>query len=165
LTDENPKTRVLGLDVGERRIGVAISDPERTFALPLNSVDGRDRGAAITAIAAIAADDDVSDIVVGLPLTLNGDMGSQAARTTAFADALKERLGLSVHLWDERLSSQEAQRRVADEHQPAHAKGRRLRSRKIDADTDALAASIILQAYLDSHRRKKHAATPQEQEN
>jgi putative Holliday junction resolvase len=147
--------RVLGLDVGERRIGVAISDPDRRFALPLHSVDGRDQASAIDAIAAIAAEDEADEIVVGLPLSLSGEAGKQAEKTTAFADELKQRLGLPVHLWDERFSSQEAQRRVAEEHQPSGSKGRRMRSKRVDADTDALAASIILQAFLDGRRWRK----------
>jgi putative Holliday junction resolvase len=147
--------RVLGLDVGERRIGVAISDPDRRFALPLHSVDGRDHASAIAAIAAIAVEDDAGEIVVGLPLSLSGEAGKQAEKATAFADELKERLGLPVHLWDERFSSQEAQRRVAEEHQPSGTKGRRMRSKRVDADTDALAASIILQAFLDGRKSRK----------
>jgi putative Holliday junction resolvase len=92
--------------------------------------------------------------VVGLPLSLSGEAGRQAERTMAFADALRDRLGFTVHLWDERLSTQEAQRRMAEERPGAGAtKGRRLRSRKVAADTDALAASIILQAFLDSRSR------------
>jgi putative Holliday junction resolvase len=140
--------RVLGLDVGARRIGVAISDPDRRFALPLHSIDGRDTNAAIREIGEIATGDEVTDIVVGLPLSLSGEAGPQAEITTAFARQLEQRLGLTVHLWDERLSTQEALRRVADEHNP----GGRERSRRVEADTDAIAASIILQAFLDRHR-------------
>ncbi|MPZ50038.1 MAG: Holliday junction resolvase RuvX [Dehalococcoidia bacterium] len=143
--------RVLGLDVGERRIGVAISDPDRRFALPLHSIDGRDRRAAIDEIIRIATGDEVGEIVVGLPLSLSGAAGAQAETTEAFAKALEERLPLPLHLWDERLSTQEAQRRIADEHNPS-GRGRRPRARRIEADTDALAASIILQAFLDRRR-------------
>jgi putative Holliday junction resolvase len=134
--------------VGERRIGVAISDPDRHFALPLHSLDGRDQRAAIASIADLAREDEVGELVVGLPLSLSGEAGPQAQTTTAFAEALEQQLGLPVHLWDERLSTQEALRRVT----PEPNRSRRERTRRLEADTDALAASIILQAYLDSHR-------------
>ena len=145
--------RILGLDVGERRIGVAVSDPDRRFALPLHSVDGRDQRAAIQEIAALANEDEISELVVGLPLSLSGESGIQAEKSTAFAQALEAQLGLPVHLWDERLSTQEAIRRVADER-PQGRERRGRTQRRPEADTDALAASIILQAYLD---RQKNA--------
>jgi len=136
---------VLGLDVGERRVGVAVSDPERRLAVPLRSV-GRD--GAIEALAVLAREYEVADVVVGLPLTLRGEAGPQAESASAFARELERRLRLPVHLWDERLSTQEAQRRVLA---PSKRRGRRERTPR-PVDTDALAASIILQAYLDRQR-------------
>ena len=135
----------LGLDVGERRVGVAVSDPERRLAVPLRSV-GRD--GAIEALAVLAREYEVADVVVGLPLTLRGEAGPQAESASAFARELERRLRLPVHLWDERLSTQEAQRRVLA---PSKRRGRRERTPR-PVDTDALAASIILQAYLDRQR-------------
>jgi putative Holliday junction resolvase len=145
-------TRILGLDAGERRIGVAISDPERSFALPLRSVERDARGGSdFEALAALARDEEVDEIVVGLPLSLSGEDSAQTQRARDFAAELERRLGLTVHLWDERLSTQEALRLVAG---PERGGGRRGRGRQTPpaADTDALAASIILQAYLDAHR-------------
>ncbi|HEY4685943.1 MAG TPA: Holliday junction resolvase RuvX [Dehalococcoidia bacterium] len=135
----------LGLDVGERRVGVAVSDPERHLAVPLRSVA---RDGAIEALAALAREYEVADVVVGLPLTLRGEAGPQAESASAFARELERRLRLPVHLWDERLSTQEAQRRVLA---PSKRRGRRERTPR-PVDTDALAASIILQAYLDRQR-------------
>ena len=135
----------LGLDVGERRVGVAVSDPERRLAVPLRSV-GRD--GAIEALAVLAREYEVADVVVGLPLTLRGEAGPQAESASAFARELERLLRLPVHLWDERLSTQEAQRRVLA---PSKRRGRRERTPR-PVDTDALAASIILQAYLDRQR-------------
>lgn len=142
--------RVLGLDVGERRIGVAVSDPERRFALPLRSVERDRQSGELGAIDSLARADEVVEVVVGLPLSLSGESGPQAESTTAFARELERHLGLPVRLWDERLSTQEALRRVGDEG-PSR-KRRRERSQTTGADTDALAASIILQAYLDRQR-------------
>ena len=135
----------LGLDVGERRVGVAVSDPERHLAVPLRSVA---RDGAIEALAVLAREYEVADVVVGLPLTLRGEAGPQAESASAFARELERRLRLPVHLWDERLSTQEAQRRVLA---PSKRRGRRERTPR-PVDTDALAASIILQAYLDRQR-------------
>ena len=135
----------LGLDVGERRVGVAVSDPERRLAVPLRSVA---RDGAIEALAVLAREYEVADVVVGLPLTLRGEAGPQAESASAFARELERRLRLPVHLWDERLSTQEAQRRVLA---PSKRRGRRERTPR-PVDTDALAASIILQAYLDRQR-------------
>lgn len=146
-------TRVLGLDAGERRIGVAISDPDASFALPLRSVDRDAKGGRdFEALADLARDEEVAEIVVGLPLSMSGEDSAQTQRARDFAAELERRLGLTVHLWDERLSTQEALRRVG--HEGRGAAGRRGRGRPTPpaADTDALAASIILQAYLDSKR-------------
>jgi putative Holliday junction resolvase len=150
LAETRRRGRVLGLDVGDRRIGVAVSDPDRRFALPLNSID-RARGGELSAIADLARQDEVDEVVVGLPLSLSGESGPQAASTSAFAAEIERHLGLTVHLWDERLSTREAERLVSDERRGG---GRRRadRSRVAAADTDAIAASIILQAYLDSER-------------
>jgi putative Holliday junction resolvase len=92
----------------------------------------------------------VGEFVVGLPLSLSGESSAQTERARAFARRLEERFGLPVHLWDERLSTQEAIRRTEGEGRRG---GRRGRSRQTPAaDTDAIAASIILQAYLDARR-------------
>ncbi|HEX5142043.1 MAG TPA: Holliday junction resolvase RuvX [Dehalococcoidia bacterium] len=140
--------RILGLDAGERRIGVAISDPDASFALPLRSVivDGTE----FDALEAFIHGEDVGEFVVGLPLSLSGESSAQTERARAFARRLEERFGLPVHLWDERLSTQEALRHTEREDRRS---GRRGRGRQTPAaDTDAIAASIILQAYLDARR-------------
>ena len=142
-------TRILGLDAGERRIGVAISDPDASFALPLHSiiVDGHE----LSAIEAYVRDESIEAIVIGLPLSMSGESSAQTERARAFASKVEERLGLPVHLWDERLSTQEALRHAGGGEK--RRSGRRSRGRQTpQADTDAIAASIILQAYLDSLR-------------
>jgi putative Holliday junction resolvase len=142
-------TRILGLDAGERRIGVAISDPDGSFALPLRSilVDGRE----FDTVDAYVRDEGIEAIVIGLPLSMSGESSTQTERARAFASKVEARTSLPVHLWDERLSTQEAMRHAAagDDRRT----GRRSRGRATpQADTDAIAASIILQAYLDSLR-------------
>lgn len=140
--------RILGLDVGERRIGVAISDPFGSFALPLRSITRARARDDLEAIARICESEEVAEVVAGLPVSLSGDEGAQAQVTRDFAAVLEKRLGLPVRLWDERLSSREADRRVQD----SRGRGRDRGTRTPAVDTDAIAASIILQAYLDHLR-------------
>jgi putative Holliday junction resolvase len=132
--------RILGLDVGERRIGIAISAPEGRLAVPLRVLNRRDEDADIAAIAELARSEQVEAVVVGHPLSLSGAAGPQATRVEVFARRLAESTGLSLDLWDERLSSVQAER------VPAPTKRGRRRPR------DDLAAAIILQSYLDRHR-------------
>ena len=141
----------MGLDVGERRIGVAISDPERRLAVPLHSVIRDGRGSEMDALAKLVAIEEIVEVVAGLPLSLSGVAGQQAQITSAFAAELERRLGLPVHLWDERLSTHEAMRLVSNDRRG----GRGGRGRQKEPDTDALAASIILQAYIDRLRFKQ----------
>jgi putative Holliday junction resolvase len=148
-----PPTRILGIDAGDRRIGVAISDPARSFALPLRSIlaDGRE----MDALRTLAAAEEVGELVVGLPLSLSGEDSAQTQRVRDFANRLEAYLLLPVQLWDERLSTSEAQRLSDD---PGRSRTRRGRARQAPPiDTDALAASIILQAYLDRLRFQRNA--------
>ena len=110
-------------------------------------------GSDFEALATLARDEEVAEIVVGLPLSMSGEDSAQTQRARDFAAEIERRLGLRVHLWDERLSTHEAMRLVGDEVRSGGG-GRRGRGRPQPpaADTDALAASIILQAYLDAQR-------------
>jgi putative holliday junction resolvase len=148
----SPAGRLLGLDIGERRVGVAISDPEQRLAVPLHSLVRDGRGSELAALMELARREEVAGLVVGLPLSLSGDPGAQAQSTRAFAGRLEAELGLEVQFWDERLSTQEALRLTL----PAEGtRGRRRSGKAPAADTDALAAAIILQAYLDSRRQDR----------
>lgn len=148
--------RVVGLDVGERRIGVAISDATRTLARPLvvltRSRGGNDAvGLAVDLVAAeiarLAAEEDgVQAVVVGLPRRLDGSPNEMTALVLAFADALRVRVGLPVVLQDERLSSREAESRLAVRERDWRVRKQRL---------DAAAAAVILQDYLDSRAMLK----------
>ena len=132
--------RILGLDVGERRIGLAISTPEGRLAVPLRVLERRAATADLEAIAALARAEQVEMIVIGHPLSMDGTAGVQARRVEAFARALAKAAGLPFELWDERLSSVQAERSVR------LARGRRR------APSDDVAAAIILQGYLDRRR-------------
>jgi putative Holliday junction resolvase len=134
--------RMLGLDVGERRIGVAISAPGGRLAVPLRIVEARDDLADARAITSLARGEGAEAVVVGHPLSMSGKTGAQARRVEAFARTLADLSGLPVELWDERLSSAQAERLQRN----APGKGRRRR-----APTDDLAAALILQSYLDRH--------------
>lgn len=148
--------RILGIDAGERRIGVAISDPGGSFALPLRSIVAD--GSEFEQLQTLVRDEAVADVVIGLPLSLSGEASDQTERARAFAAEAESRLGVTVHLWDERLSSRQAENLVSG-REGREREGRRRRGGKGSAapDTDALAASIILQAYLDRLRFEPNA--------
>lgn len=134
---DSPRT-FLGLDYGVRRIGLAVGDADRRLAFAVATHhEGRD-GSAIDFIARLVRERQIQALVVGLPLKTDGSEGDIAVKVRRFACLLETRLGLSVTLWDERYSSQEADRWL---------QGRR---RVEKGDRDALAAEIILQSYLDS---------------
>ena len=142
--------RILGIDAGERRVGLALSDELRLLARPLRVLH-RDRGLApvLDEIAALGRAEDVRLVVVGWPLNADGSAGRQAARAAAFARLVEHVLGLPVQLWDERLSTQEAQARL-------RAQGGRGRTRA-RAEVDAVAAAVILQDFLDAQARQPEA--------
>lgn len=132
--------RVLALDLGDVRIGVAISDPDRRLAVPLGTIH-TGAPADLKAVASLVREHDVALVVVGHPLLLSGDAGDRARHAEAFADALRSVLPVPVALQDERLSTVEADRALRE----AGASGRRRR-----AVVDRSAATVILQAYLDA---------------
>jgi len=133
--------RILGLDVGERRIGVAVVDEGVRVALPVAVVERRELPADLDAIARLVQEQGAEALVIGLPISLNGSLGPQAQAVKAFGQELAGRLPLPIEYWDERLSSVEAQRRLAS---AGH------RGLKAKAKRDAAAAAIVLQSYLDA---------------
>jgi putative Holliday junction resolvase len=134
--------RVLGLDLGDARIGVAISDDERRVAVPLGTVR-TGAPADVKAIAELVRGHDVSLVVIGHPLLLSGEAGERAHHAERFADALRRFLSVAVELQDERLSTVEADRSLR-----AAGAGGRERRRAVDRS----AATVILQAWLDAAR-------------
>jgi putative Holliday junction resolvase len=156
--------RSLGLDVGDKRTGVAISDPQGILATPLTVLASEDEEALINEILKLLEQYKAERIVVGLPRRLNGELGKQANKVTTFTDKLLWRAKrsnlnkLDVQLWDERFSTKAAERLKTE----AGGKGSKLRSRakrgaknhsfSVKAGVDAMAAAFILQGFLDSHR-------------
>lgn len=135
--------KVLGLDIGDRRIGVAVSDEEMHMARPLAVIDRTNDDSAIAKISETIKEQRVSIIVYGNPLSLSGRPGRQAELTGRFAERVGAAAGVPVIPQDERLSSAEAEKTLI-------AQG--LKRGKRRAVIDKVAAAIILQAYLDGRR-------------
>jgi putative holliday junction resolvase len=141
--------RLLGLDFGGRRIGVAVSDELGLTAQPVLTLVRKNTKLDLKSLGRLLRKFGCSAIVMGNPLYMSGDLSPQAERTQAFAETLRTTFSLPVHLWDERLTSAEA-------HRHLHAAGRPLaKHREV---VDQVAAVLILQGFLDAHR----AATRQE---
>lgn len=140
--------RVLALDVGERRIGVAMSDAAGLLAAPLTTLKAEPRARALNQIVALVTEHAVDEIVVGLPLTMSGEVGPQAQVVQSFAADLEAALGRRVQLFDERLTSVVAEQMLRDLG---------VKPEKRKARIDEVAASIILQDYLDHIRQRTTA--------
>jgi putative Holliday junction resolvase len=145
MTSEKIKeVRILALDVGHKRIGLAVSDPLGFTAQGLGILERRGREADVARLVEVAREYQVQEILVGLPRHLDGRLGSQAGEVLELATALGEAMGVPVITWDERLSSREAERVLI-----AADLSRRRRRQVLDK----MAAVLILQAYLDSRNK------------
>jgi putative Holliday junction resolvase len=132
--------RSLGLDIGDKRIGVALSDPGGLLASPLTIINRSHEAADIKAITDIVSQYQVEQIIVGLPRSMDGSLGEQAEKVKAFTQELSRGIDVPVEFRDERLTSVSARRLM----QAAKTKKRRRKVRD-----DAIAAALILQGYLD----------------
>ncbi len=141
----------MGIDFGDRRFGVAISDPQATVAGSPSVLHVKNQQEAISKISKLAKKEDVSEIVVGLPLSLSGDEGPQAVRVREFVKLLSLATGIEVALWDERLSTVEAQKLLM----PLARKTKRQKEKR-----DLIAAVLILQSYLDNRARRRGGDRP-----
>ena len=140
--------RVLGIDYGTRRVGIAISDPLRLLARRLETVTRRhgDEPGPVDHVAALCREYDVDTIVVGLPLRTDGRESPIADEAVVFAEALRDKTELTVEMFDERYTSQIAGRVIAET-------GAGKRGKKRDKElVDRLAAEILLQGWLDMQR-------------
>ena len=135
--------RIMGIDYGDARTGVAVSDLLCSIVGTTCVVPSRNRDKAIGDIARLAKENDVGQIVVGLPRNMDGSEGPRAEKCRQFKALLEETCGLPVVLWDERRSSIEA-------HAILHAAGKK--EKKHRKTVDAVAASLILEGYLDFKR-------------
>lgn len=134
--------RILGIDYGDQRIGLALSDLTGTLVGRAWTLHEWDLDRAIDAIADVVRENDVGTLVLGLPKNMDGSEGPRAEKSRAVAARLTEATGLDVVLWDERRSSVEA-------HAILHANGKK--EKKHRAKVDAVAASLILEGYLGSN--------------
>jgi putative Holliday junction resolvase len=138
--------RHLGFDIGERRIGVAVSDPSGRVATPLVVLDARGLARDAAPLRRLVEDYDPGELVVGLPLTLSGEEGPQAVLVQMTVRRLLDPLGIPVAYHDERLTSAQAERAMA-------AAGADARARR--GSVDMVAAAVLLQSHLDGESRSK----------
>lgn len=132
--------RVLGLDVGSRRIGVAVSDPLGITAQGLETLQRRNKRHDMAELEKVIRDYGVHEIVIGLPLRMSGAEGIQSEKMQDFAEDLRKRFRLPVHLWDERLTSAEANRLL---------RSTELSIEKRAKAVDRMAAVLILQSFME----------------
>jgi putative Holliday junction resolvase len=137
--------RTLGLDVGDKRIGVAISDPDNILATPLTTVMNDNNDRAIERILDIVNEYNIKQIVVGLPYSLDGSTGIQAEKTKVFIEGLSNKTEATIHFCDERLSTVAAERLLRN----AGVKKEKIKERR-----DAAAAAYVLQGYIDNLKRE-----------
>ena len=132
--------RILGLDVGSRRIGIAVSDPLGITAQGLQTLQRRNKRHDFQYLGRIVRDYAVKEIVVGLPLRMSGEAGIQSEKMQTFAEELRRHFKLPVHLWDERLTSAEANRLLRETE---------LSIEKRAKAVDQMAAVLILQGWME----------------
>lgn len=135
--------RVLGVDFGEKRIGLAVSDSMGLIAQGLETKETNHMDKTINMIVAEADAYQVKKIVVGLPVNMDGTTGEMAQRVSGFVDQLRERVTCTVHTWDERLTSAAAERAMVDMGYKARGNKKKI---------DRIAATLLLQSYLDHQR-------------
>ena len=137
-------SRVLALDLGDRRIGYAVSDPLGLTAQPAGELESKSPARNVEAVRALVESRDVRCVVVGHPLLLSGEAGERAEQARRFADLLRGALpGIAVELWDERLTTRQAERVLLAGNV------RRGRRRQV---VDRMAAALLLQSWLDARR-------------
>ncbi|WP_308634695.1 Holliday junction resolvase RuvX [Paenibacillus silvisoli] len=137
--------RLMGLDYGDRRIGVAVSDAFGWTAQGVGVVEKRRDNGEDEAIAKLVKEHEVSEIVVGLPKNMNGTIGPRGEICIAFAQHLQQKLNVPVHLWDERLTTVAAERTLLEAD---------VSRKKRKLVVDKMAATLILQNYLDSKTKR-----------
>lgn len=136
--------RVLALDVGSKRIGVAITDPLGITAQGLETIQRQNKRKDMETLGRLLKEYEVREIVVGLPLRLSGAEGTQSEKMRRFAGDLESHFGVTVHLWDERWTSTEANRLLRETELSIEKRGRAV---------DRMAATLILQSWMEAHPR------------
>lgn len=144
---ENPRPRVLGMDVGARRIGLAVSDPLGITAQGIETLERRNKRTDFGILERVIKRYEVGEIVVGYPLQMSGNTGAQSEKMAAFAEELRRRFALPVHLWDERLTTAEAHR-ILDQTE--------MSTRRRGEVIDQMAAVLILQSFLERRSQERN---------
>ena len=142
-------SRILALDVGARKIGLAVSDPLGITAQGLDTLRRTNKRSDLARLESLIGEYKVAEIVVGYPLRMSGQPGAQAEKVSAFAEELRRRFRLPVHLWDERLTSAQANRVLRQSE---------ISIRRRGLAVDRLAAVLILQNFLESRTAHPPAA-------
>jgi len=140
--------RIIGIDYGRRRLGFAVSDPDGVFAMPLRTIEIKARKQAVQAVSRLCTEEEPDEIVVGLPLNMDGTAGPMAHEVETFCARLSRCVEIPVKTWDERLSTTAAERALLEA-----GAGREHRRGAVDK----VAAQTILQAYLDAKRERAGA--------
>jgi putative Holliday junction resolvase len=143
---DQPRGRLLGLDVGAKRIGLAVSDPLSITAQGLETLHRTNKRRDLEQLGGIMRQHEIAEIVVGYPLNMRGDAGRQAQKVAAFAEELRRRFGVPVHLWDERLTSAEANRVLGETA---------MSTRRRAEVVDRMAAVLILQSFMQNRALKR----------
>jgi putative holliday junction resolvase len=141
LNQAPPCRRILALDVGSKRIGVAVSDPLGITAQGLDTIERRNKRGDLQALASVLEKYNIAEIVIGLPLRLSGEEGTQSEKMRRFAADLEAHFALPVHLWDERWTSTQANRLLRETDLSIQKRGRAV---------DRMAAILILQSWLEA---------------
>ncbi len=144
------KHRVLGLDVGSRRIGIAVSDPLGITAQGLDTLERTKKSRDFEHLRGLIRKYDIKEVVVGLPLRMSGVEGTQSEKMRAFAEELRKKLKIPVHLWDERLTSAEANRFLRETELSIEKRGKAV---------DRMAAVLILQGWMESRASSTRSET------
>ncbi len=137
-------TRILALDVGSRRIGVAITDPLGITAQGLDTIQRQNKRRDLAALGRLLTEYQVREVVIGLPLRLSGAEGTQSEKMRRLADDLKAHFDITVHLWDERWTSTQANRLLRETELSIEKRGKAV---------DRMAAILILQSWMEAHPR------------
>jgi len=143
---ENQPARIMALDVGSKTIGLAVTDPLGITAQGIDTIRRKNKRTDLAALEDVIRRYNVRELVIGLPLRMSGDEGRQSGKAREFAEMVREHFELPVHLWDERLTSVEANRVLRESE---------MSIRKRAAVVDQLAAVLILQNFMEAKKSRE----------
>ncbi|NLZ46330.1 MAG: Holliday junction resolvase RuvX [Clostridiales bacterium] len=148
--------KIMSIDYGDARTGIAVCDRTEFIASPIGTIEERDFLKLVQKVAYMAQQYEVKEIVVGLPLNMNGSKGPRAEKSEMFANALNQATDIPVNMWDERLTTVSAHNILNETN---------VRGKKRKAVVDTVSATLILEGYLELRRKKKEKEKEKEKEN